>query len=66
MIDENAYTGDAKTKLYYYNFFKKESNTLSYTFSNNWSEHLEVSETSYPEILEEFQELKEQIIGTTT
>ncbi|MEZ4899330.1 MAG: CHAT domain-containing protein [Saprospiraceae bacterium] len=66
LIDENAYTGDAKTKLYYYNFFKKESNTLSYTFSNNWSEHLEVSETSYPEILEEFQELKEQIIGTTT
>ena len=64
LIDENAYTGDAKTKLYYFNYIKKGSNSLSYTFSNNWSEQLEVSEQSYPEILEEFQELKNQIIGT--
>ena len=64
LIDENAYTGDAKTKLYYFNCIKKGSNSLSYTFSNNWSEQLEVSEQSYPEILEEFQELKNQIIGT--
>jgi hypothetical protein len=62
VIDENALTGNEKSKLYFYSF--KDDDNYVYTFIDNVDETLEISETNFEEVFEQMETFQKAIFNS--
>jgi len=62
VIDENALTGNEKSKLYFYAF--KEDDKYIYTFIDNGAERLDIDETNFEEIHEQMEKFQKAIFNS--
>lgn len=61
IIDENAFTGDDKSKLFFFQFCDRPSNSYHYKFAYINEDRLVVSQQKFPEIHEQFEAFSQTI-----
>ncbi len=63
VIDENAFTGDQNSKLFFYSHYDAADNSYHFRFVDNAEDELAVSESRYPQIKEQFEEFRQAVFG---
>ena len=63
VIDENAYTGDDKTKLYFFSNLDSSGKKFNYQFAYVHDDMLEVSEHNYPELAADWDEFCQVVLN---
>ncbi|MEK7728072.1 MAG: hypothetical protein AAB354_06620, partial [candidate division KSB1 bacterium] len=63
IIDENAFTGDQNSKLFFYSHHEAAEDSYHFRFVDNAEEELIISESRYPQIKKQFEEFKQTVFG---
>lgn len=63
VIDENAFTGDQNSKLFFYSHHDAADDSYHFRFVDNAEDELVVSESRYPQIREQFEEFKQAVFS---
>jgi hypothetical protein len=63
VIDENAFTGDQNSKLFFYSYHDGADDSYHFRFVDNAEEQLIVSENRYPQIKEQFEEFRQAVFS---
>ncbi|MBC6950452.1 CHAT domain-containing protein [candidate division KSB1 bacterium] len=59
IIDENAFTGDQNSKLFFYSHHNAADDSFHFRFVDNAEDELIVSEERYPQIKKQFEEFRQ-------
>ena len=60
MIDENAFTGDQNSKLYFYSH-RDATGSVHFRFVENPDDELVISDERYPLIKQQFEDFKRAV-----
>lgn len=64
IIDENAFTGDQNSKLFFYSYHDAANDSYHFRFVDNADDELTVTENKYPQIKQQFEEFKQAVLST--
>lgn len=63
VIDENAFTGDQNSKLFFYSHHDATDDSYHFRFVDNAEDTLIVSDEHYPQIKEQFEKFRKSVFG---
>ena len=63
IIDENAFTGDQNSKLFFYSHHDASDDSYHFRFVDDAEDHLTVSENRYPQVKSQFEEFKQAVFS---
>lgn len=63
IIDENAFTGDQNSKLFFYSHHEATDDSYHFRFVDNAEDELIVSENRYPQIKKQFEEFRQAVFS---
>jgi CHAT domain len=63
IIDENAFTGDQNSKLFFYSHHEAADDSYHFRFVDNAEDELIISESRYPQIKKQFEEFKQAVFS---
>ena len=63
VIDENAFTGDQNSKLFFYSHHDAANDSYHFRFVDNAEDALTVSDEHYPQIKMQFEQFRQAVFG---